>query len=323
MEKLRKGFYFPGAVWEAMPACGIIYLYSRLLDTKGLGKAKISVSKAAEELGLKPQTVRLYLKQCLSKGLIRYAKKLEKGTHLIYYVGVGKLIAKQVGYSLEDLENHVDVGIFLDLPSLRQKKTVIPEAFLAHRQKQAQYAAFKLQQKLQEKKKPRVVELEEFLTGLESSHYEGAAPHVLRKEGRYTFVSQDCPSFGGTQQFVADALGKSRRTVNKRVSNKYREKYATSKNLPIKDLYRTQLLRFFGTEEEGRWMQASTFQEFGEYIPMIFWDGKAWICLPAVYDSPYVDNTLRRGTKRVKRLAKLHIKKLNQSSTPEADTNAA
>lgn len=323
MEKLKKGFYFPGVVWEAMPACGIIYLYSRLLDTSGVGKVKISTSKAAAELGLQPQTVRLYLKQCLSKGLIRYAKKLEKGTHLIYYVGVGKLIAKQVGYSLEELENHVDVGVFLDLPTLIQKKTVIPEAFLAHRQKQAQYAAFKLQQKLQEKKKPRVVELEEFLTGLESSHYEGAAPHVLRREGRYTFVSKDCPSFGGTQQFVADALGKSRRTINKRVSNKYRKKHAESKKLPIRDLNRTQLLRLFGTEEEGRWTQANTFQEFGIYIPMIFWDGKAWICLPAVYDSPYVDNKLRRGVKRVKRVAKLYIQKLNQSRVPEAVIDTA
>jgi hypothetical protein len=175
---------------------------------------------------------------------------------------------------------------------LKFKKAVIVEAIVASQQEQSFYKAKEQQCKTQQTNKPAMVTTDQ-LFNKRPSVYAGGTFSIEYKTSRFTFVSPNFPNFGTSQQSIAHIIGRSVRTVQRRLSNQYRQLLAQRHNDDLSPLPRTQLAKEVGDKTIVDHINAENL----ERIPFIFFKGKAWDPLCNVY----LTDRQTKGQKRLNR----------------------
>lgn len=224
--------WIPVKAWEALPGYGNVYLLVRMLDLKGSGWASLSVAQAAEILNLSPRTVVDYVRRCCQHGMFRSLRWDGQNHVQVFYSSLPK-----VAYAYSSSGG---CRVLVEPENLKFKKAIVIEAIAKSKQQQSFYKQHKEQQTKQNKKKPRMNTLGQVF-GKESSCYAGGTSPILRRTQRSTFVDSSFTVFGTSQLTIAASVGRSERTVRRRLSSQYREDLASRHQKDLTVLKKTQL----------------------------------------------------------------------------------
>jgi len=251
-----------------------LYYYVRMMDVRGEGRATITIADAAEALKRSPVTIKRYIRQGVANKLFTGVVKRDSGTYTIYYRSLHK-VAIELG--LESLGAAFEVGIE-DLPHLKLLAT--------QAQAQSLQRASRFQRTREAKK--GVQRAEEFLAP--SFNSGGGKGQILFYGLCTTYVSAEVETFGGSQQQVGEILGRSRRTINRRLNNAYRRKKGLS------PLWRKQIA------QESR---EAAVRINGKFATPRFFSrkGRAFKLLCNVYAEDLVLRPIRYSRSKFKRLS--------------------
>jgi DNA-binding NarL/FixJ family response regulator len=255
-----------------------------MADIEGKGVVNLCIKQVATDLNLSPRTVRDYIRKCRQFEFFRHIKWDGADYCLVYYSGLAKVIASK--------SKTGPVQVLLSPADLKFKKAVIVEAIVASQQEQSFYKAKEQQCKTQQTNKPAMVTTDQ-LFNKRPSVYAGGTFSIEYKTSRFTFVSPNFPNFGTSQQSIAHIIGRSVRTVQRRLSNQYRQLLAQRHNDDLSPLPRTQLAKEVGDKTIVDHINAENL----ERIPFIFFKGKAWDPLCNVY----LTDRQTKGQKRLNR----------------------
>ncbi|MBE9113959.1 hypothetical protein IQ273_31810 [Nodosilinea sp. LEGE 07298] len=282
--------WIPVKAWEALPSYGNVYLLVRMLDLKGSGWASLSIVQAAEILNLARRTVVDYVRRCRQYGLFR-SLRWDGPNHVrVFYSSLPKVA-----------HAHSSSGgcrVLVEPENLKLKKAIVVEAIAKSKQQQSFYKQHKEQQTKQNRKKPQINTLSQVF-GKESSHYAGGTSPILRRTQRFTFVDSLFTIFGTSQPTIAASVGRSERTVRRRLSNQYREALAIRHQKDLTVLKRTQLaLKTEISPEMLRFQRSESFSQDNFFEAF----GQVWRAGCNVYSSDLQIKGQRRVNKHVTRL---------------------
>ena len=240
----------------------------RAVDTSGRGCAEFDLKLMAQSLGRGVSTVKRYLRDGLRLGLFRSVKCLSTGQYRVYYAGLHQVCLRM---QVANFGAVVEVSV----KDLRHMRFIAAEAQAQHLQK---CSRFKAQQKHKRGiAKPGAI--------LSPSHYSvGVKGKVLHHGRSATYVSEDFIPFGTKQATIAKSLGRSDRTIRRRLSNNADAKYGRlQKGLP--KVVKRQLVQAVQSKDCDRaFVNAGGSFECGR---VFISRGRAWKCLTNVYASPY------------------------------------
>lgn len=202
-----------------------------MLDISGCGHAWLPINWVADQLGLKHRTVIDYVRRCKQKVLFRKIHWQGDWVH-VYYSSMAKVACHYSSPS--------GCRVLVGPEHLKFKKAIIPEAIAKAKQEQSLWKQQEEQKAKQGNRKPRMNTLGQvFRSG--SSHHAGGKSPILRRTQRFTFVSAEFTAFGISQPTIANEMGRSERTVNRRLSNAYRQFLAARHQAELAPLNRAQL----------------------------------------------------------------------------------
>jgi|GEM_PF-6623127 len=282
---------FPVHAWEDFPAYANVYLYARMSDIEGAGHVTISVSQAALDLNLAPRTIEDYIRRCRQYEYFRHIEWLTKDLCHVYYASLAKVIATKSTIGGE-------VQTLLSPGDLKFKKAVIVEAAIASKQDQSFYQAKEYQKTRQETNKPAMVTVDQLFNEDRSSVNAGGNPLIKYKTNRFTFVDSQFPNFGASTITIASMLGRSARTIQRRLSNQYRQLLSNRHQQDLPVLPRTQLAK----ESGDAFVVAAMNDENLTPDPFIYFKSKAWVPLCNVYQTDILTFGMRRINNRARKL---------------------
>jgi hypothetical protein len=227
----NRQIWVPVKTWENLPGWGNLYVLARMLDPSGCGHAWLPINWAVDQLGLKRRTVIDYVRRCNQYGLFRKTRWRGDWVH-VYYSSIAKVACHYSGPG--------GCRVLVGPEHLKFKKAIIPEAIVKAKQQQSFWKQREEQKATQGTRKPQMNTLGQVF-GSESSHYAGGKSPILRRTQRFTFVSAEFTAFGVSQPTIADEMGRSERTVNRRLSNTYRQSIAARYQAELAPLNRAQL----------------------------------------------------------------------------------
>ena len=195
----------------------------RAIDQSGSGRVQCAIADLANVLQVSIATIRRYLKDGKRLKFFRDART----AHGIVTVFYSSTVQVCMANGLESLGAVTEVAIS-DLHNLKAIATQ------AEAQK-LQQASYHKARKGQKRPIPTANELIPSSVKSQPCKRSGASGQVVQTGDRFLFVSPDFIPFGGSQRTAAKNLGRSSRTVARRLSNRDRFK----KGLPI--LERRQL----------------------------------------------------------------------------------
>lgn len=188
-------------------ACNIFWSFVRSLDPQGSGCASFRVADAAKSLYIPKSTIYRYIKNGLRLKIFRRVKSIN-GIKTIYYSSVVNVCLAQ---GVKDLGAIVEVQV----KDLKNSKAIATQAEVQKLQRASLYKA--------KKKDKRPLPTSDKLLS-QSSKTRGLLDNVVRSTHRFLFVTPDFLTYGGSQSTIAKKMGRDRRTINRRLSNKLREK---------------------------------------------------------------------------------------------------
>ncbi|MBD2076272.1 hypothetical protein H6F86_20795 [Phormidium sp. FACHB-592] len=240
----------------------------RAVDTLGRGCAEFDLRQMAASLGRGVSTVQRYLRDGLKLRLFRSVNGLGAGQYRVYYAGLHN-VCRRMQISNFGAVVEVTVG------DLRHMRFIAAEAQAQHLQK---CSRFKAQQKHKRGlAKPGAL--------LSPSHYSvGVRGKVLHHGRSATYVSEDFIPFGTKQSTIAKSLGRSDRTIRRRLSNDADAKHGRiQKGLP--KVVKRQLIQAVQDAVSDRvFVQAGGMFEDSR---VFFSKGRYWKRLTNIYASPY------------------------------------
>lgn len=184
---------------------------------------QFAIADLAEALGVSIATIRRYLKHGMRLKFFRNARIANGIVTLFYASTVQVCIAN--GFSNLGAVTEVAVS------ELKNLKAITTQAEV----QKLQQASFHKARKGQKRPLPTPDELIPSSVKSQPCKRSGASGQVVQMGKRFLFVSPDFIPFGGSQKTTAQNLGRSARTIVRRLSNRNRSK----KGLPI--LERRQL----------------------------------------------------------------------------------
>lgn len=180
----------------------------RGLDKKGAGSATINLQYAAKILQISLPSLRRRIKSGLDLGLFGGVVKGEVGQVRIFYKS---LVSVCTTLELTDLGACWDADI-ADIPYLKFGAT---EAEAIKLQNQSQYVE-------SHRKKNRC--FKEILSPEEMTSFDLCQRQILFRRGRVTFLKRSANFYGGSQERIAWNEGRHISTIQRRLSNGYRER---------------------------------------------------------------------------------------------------
>ena len=210
---------------DALPACSSLWWLLRGIDTHGSGKVEFTVQQAANLLHKDDQTIRRYLSQGKAIGLFRSVDRTA-GRCTVY---LASLFAVAHKHGIQQLGAFARVGVE-DLGRLKMLATEI-EAESLQRQ-----SAHQKRKELKQAGRQRLSSIDRIFRLESSEKSRGAKDRkkmplkqklkrsVIHVGSRAVFVSSRFTVFGGSQAAIAKRLGRSDRTVRKRLSNTHRQR---------------------------------------------------------------------------------------------------
>jgi len=181
-----------------------LFYYLKALDCAGSGCGELSVSEAAKLFERSQSVVRRWIRDGVRLGIFRAAIKAKKGIYKIYYSSVLNLRKK---YGATDLGAISVIGV-VELRNIKFKAT---EADAIRCQKQSYYAATK-GKKLQ---KLRTIKPDKILCS--------KSKRILLLSSRFVYLASGVLAYGASQENIGNSSGISCSTVQRRLSNKYRD----------------------------------------------------------------------------------------------------
>lgn len=214
--------------------CAIeLWYLLRGLDEQGAGSATINLKEAAKILQISLPSLRRRIKSGLDLGLFGGVVKGEIGEVRIYYKSLKSVCT---ALELADLGACWDADI-ADIPYLKFGAT---EAEAMKLQNQSQYIEGR-------RKKKRG--FKELLSPEEMTSFELCNRQILFRRGRVTFLKRSANFYGSSQDRLARNAGRHISTVQRRLSNGYRERHG------LERIAKTQLAvppKTFRQEVPGR-----------------------------------------------------------------------
>lgn len=201
---------------DRLPACAVLWWYSRAIDASGSGKATFTVRQAASDIGRDIQTIKRYLEDGAKAGLFRFARR-SNGLIEVYYTALTK-VALRRGY--ESLGTFFKVTVD-QLPHL---KAIATEAQAASLQRQSHHEMVAALKKEQQTKRVKFNTTADIFDQAPSVVCRGGNSNVIFIGKRAVFVSQKFTVFGGSQKAIATQLDRSERTIQRRLSNTWRDR---------------------------------------------------------------------------------------------------
>lgn len=259
-------------------------------DLEGAGHVTISVKQAAIDLHLAPRTIKDYIRRCKQFGYFRHIEWLTDDLCHIYYSSLPKVIAAKSTFG--------ECQTLLSPEDLKFKKAIIVEAAIASKQAQSFYKAKEAQRTRQETNKPTMVTVDELFNGDRSSVNAGGNPLIKYKTNRFTFVDSQFPHFGASTTTIGNLLGRCARTIQRRLSARYRQLLSQRHQQDLPALPKTQLAKEFGDAS----VVAAMNDENLTPDPFIYYKSKAWVPLCNVYQTDIFTKGQRRINNRVKKL---------------------
>lgn len=226
-------------IFEGLKEAGRFYYYLRLLDANGNGNAVVDVHQTTKDLGIARAT---FYKYTQDERFVRNRVQLDKGTFRIFYHGVEKVcISLMVGGKSQQLGTIVEMDLE-DLSNWRELTTIGEAITLQYQSKHAASAALSKE----DKKKLEVMDLETIFKEKEQAELRksengpglpdfGHAIHsslVLKTATKskrvILYVDGNTQlQFGGSQETLAERMGVSVRTIQRRLkyANKVQQAY--------------------------------------------------------------------------------------------------
>lgn len=207
------GNYPAWAKQAGLPAIAPFWEYVRAL-ANGTGRANFSLQDAANMFGKSEKTIRRWLTLGTRYGFFRQYST-ENGNAIVFHASLVKL-CRQLNLPSWGVTAEVD------LTDLKNAKVVATEIQIQHMQRASYYLAHK--QARTEGYRGKIAKPETLLTSSATS--TGAlVQHVSEQR---IFVSEQFKLYGVSQAGVGQVLGRSDRTIRRRVSNPLRQRHGLS-----------------------------------------------------------------------------------------------
>jgi hypothetical protein len=211
---LSQLFRFSARLAESLGSLAGIYYLVRALDPKGSGRATITLESASSLLQRSPLTIRSYIHNALKTGIFHAIQSEGQGRYYIHYTAEFKLcLQKGIGYGAISRA---------PLHRISQLKYLAAEATAEAIQKKSLHHAAKQVSKLDDDGL-KVPDLDFIFTeaiGSDQSMGRG----ILGVGKRCLYLDSSLVPVGGKQETIANALGRCRATINRRLSHAYRLK---------------------------------------------------------------------------------------------------
>lgn len=222
--------------WEQFPAHGNTYLYARILDWGvGEGCVEIDVKVMATDLALAPRTCKDHIRKCNREGFFRTIEWLDGGKRVrVYYSAMVKVLADR-GIT----ENLVASDITIE--DLKHKKVAIAAVMAKYKQEQSRHCCEESTPGKYKGRNPNVKSVGAFFGGRTSFMTSGGTSPVQFRTKRFSFVPATTAVYGASQDSIAAALGRSTRTIRRRLSAPYARKLAARFDSDLKPIPKMQI----------------------------------------------------------------------------------
>jgi len=192
-------------------AIALMYYIRHLDQSEGNpnGRVDIDLRVAGEALGKSRSTISRWLKHGLRLGLFRAVIKRSPHIYRIYYRAITKICTR---HGLSGLGACGRVG----LEALTKLKFISTELEAQALQRQSFYKEIRQKNAAEVKKVPTP----EALTTPDLG-----AGAILCKRGRFTFLKNSAFAHGGSQSTIAERQGRHKSTVQRRLSDTWREQH--------------------------------------------------------------------------------------------------
>lgn len=249
---------------ESLPAAGLLWWYARLRDQDGSGKASFTIHGAAIDLGKSPKSIYAYLKTCEELELFR-SVSVRKGVVNLYYKSVFKTM-KMRGL------NSFGVTYLAGLEELRQLKFANAEACAMHSQQNSYLSMINERQKREKSKAVKVDSLEDVFKPFQNM---GSGQTLIYRSKRYAFMTEDFTLFGATLEYNAKSLGRTSRTIQRRLSKSYRKQRGIAP-VPKIQIAQRQSIRPNNWKEAAQYSYDAACLTTGEAQKELMKEGKAF-----------------------------------------------
>ncbi|MBW4480836.1 MAG: hypothetical protein KME54_29385 [Tolypothrix brevis GSE-NOS-MK-07-07A] len=270
--------------------CVKLLYFLRAVDFQGCGNVEIDLRIAAIALDKSLYTIRRWLKSGLEMGFFRGSRRVATKQYRIFYTSLDKICY---------LLNIADIGACTDIEvcDLKNAKFIATEAQTKQLQERSKFQA----KEGKRKNLSKCIPTAEVLTT--SDLCTGA---ILSKVGRFTYLKFYAHPHGASQKTIAHQSGRHVSTIQRRLSDGYREQHA------LKPIPKTQLLaqpvRTVIGHEPASWDKTKTIAIRGidKGFKQKIWKtslGYFRLC-PNVYDIPLELTPKRRLRSNIKRSLK-------------------
>ncbi len=188
----------------------ILYYYLRMQDIKGSGWYDVSLDTVSKDLQISIYALRRWIKSGLKLKLFRAAIRYKVGVTRVWYSCVENVCIAN---------NIADIGATtnVDISALDRLKYIATHAEALKIQNQSRYKEAKKAKKCDRARKtfePAEVIRSELCVG-----------PILFRRGRLIFLKRSHLPYGGSQKRIAWELGRHPSTVQRRLSNSYRQRH--------------------------------------------------------------------------------------------------
>lgn len=187
-----------------------LWYLCRCLDICGSGTVILNLHEAARLLKISRASVRRRLKLGMKLELFRFSKAINDGNYKIYYSSLEKICVR---HNIRDLGAITEIK----LEDLRHLKFKATEAEALKLQKQSRHKEAKQNPKADRWR--RTIDPEKLISS------ELGCGAILTRRGRLTLLKRSARPYGGSQKTLANRQGRHISTIQRRLSDSYREQH--------------------------------------------------------------------------------------------------
>lgn len=280
--------------WEHFPSYGTAYIYARIVDEAGSGCVDIDIATMAKDLARSERTCKDHLRMCKRSGFFRRIKWIDKDHVRVYYSAMAKVLAVRGMVNSAALDK---IGV----DDLKHKKVAIALAGAQHKQDQSLHQCEETTPGHKDQgRNMKVPTPSSYFAGRASSFASGGNSFVQYRTKRFTFVKPSTPIYGASQPAIAAVLGRSTRTIRRRLSAPYARTLAARLGSDLKPVPKMQLAVEVGPAAIADFDRAENFGS----TRLIQAFGKSWNPKCNLYLCDRDLSGAGRLNKKIKRLLK-------------------
>lgn len=257
--------WMPVQGWEDLPSYANVWLYARFMDEPGQGRTVLNITHMADTLHLSRRTIKDYVRRCREKGYFRWISWVSSDWVEVSYTGLPKVIATKSGPG--NLQAHIG------LADLKHKKAILVAAIAKSKQEQSYHNVWEGIEAPKEFRGYHMLSYDEVFGGRASVTASGGRSFVQFRTRRFTFVKAETPTFGASIPTMAKEIGRSPRTVRRRLSASYRAKLSTRLGSKLDPIRKTQIAVDVGPEAAAKFFASESLGRDRELITAF---GRSW-----------------------------------------------